>query len=381
MKKIVADRRALHRIPELDRDLDRTMRYLRDALKGLRCKLFSPIPNSLCAFFDNGQDRSIAFRSGADGLPVHERSFLPFASQHPGQMHSCGHDGHMAMLLELARRMDNIRASRNILLIFQPAEETTGGARDICKSGVFEAHRTEAIFGLHLWPDLPLGVIASRENEMMSRSCEVRVEIAGRSASVARAEEGLDALEAGFEFYRRARAAEAAWPRDIYRLMRFGRMESGCQCNVISDHTRMEGTLRAFQDEVFFGILNALNQAAEEIGTESGCRISIETSMGYPAVMNPPELYRRVRAAGIPFEELKHPVMITEDFSWYQRHLPGLFFFLGAGPCPPLQADNFNFDETALDVGANFLEQLALRFGEAPGTLDVDSQQGQHPTD
>ena len=363
MEQIVADRRALHRIPELDRDLDRTMAYLRGALSGLRCKLFSPIPGSLCAFFDNGCAQSVAFRSGADALPVHERSFLPFASEIPGQMHSCGHDGHMAMLLELARRMQGVRAGRNILLIFQPAEETTGGARDICKSGVFEACHVEAVFGLHLWPDLPLGTIASRENEMMSRSCEVTVDIEGRAVSVARASEGADALRAGFEFYRRARDAEAAWPSDLYRLMHFGRMESGCKCNVVSDHTRMEGTLRAFQDEVFFGILNALSRAADEISAETGCRIKIETSMGYPAVMNPPELYRRVRAAGIQFSALEHPAMVTEDFSWYQRHLPGMFFFLGAGPCPPLQADDFNFDEHALETGADFLEQLALRFG------------------
>ena len=131
MQQIIADRRALHRVPELDRELDRTLAYLRDALKGLRCRLFSPIPNSLCAFFDNGRGRSIAFRSGCDALPVHERSFLPFASEIPGQMHSCGHDGHMAMLLELARRMEGVRAPRDVLLIFQPAEETTGGARDI----------------------------------------------------------------------------------------------------------------------------------------------------------------------------------------------------------------------------------------------------------
>ena len=362
MQQIINDRRALHRIPELDRELDRTMAYLRDALTQLRCRLFSPIPNSLCAFFDNGCGRAIAFRSGCDALPVHERSFLSFASEIPGQMHSCGHDGHMAMLLELARRMESIRAPRDILLIFQPAEETTGGARDICKSGIFERLNVEAIFGLHLWPDLPLGTIASRENEMMSRSCEVRVEIAGRSVSVARSGEGRDALRAGFEFYRRALEAEAAWPPELHRLMHFGRMESGCQCNVVSDHTRMEGTLRAFQDEVFYGILRALERAAEEISAGSGCHIRIETSMGYPAVLNPPELYRRVRAAGVRFHELEHPVMVTEDFSWYQRHLPGLFFLLGVGPCPPLQADDFNFDESVLTTGADFLEEIALRF-------------------
>ena len=363
MKQIVADRRALHRIPELDRDLDRTLSYLRKALSGLRCKLFSPIPNSLCAYFDNGCGATLAFRSGADALPVQERSFLPFASEIPGRMHACGHDGHMAMLLELARRVHERRTERNILLIFQPAEETTGGARDICKSGVFESHNVEAVFGVHLWPELPMGVIASRKNEMMSRSCEVRVKISGRSCSVANVQEGADALRAGVEFSRRAVPAEAAWPPEVYRRVHFGKMESGCQCNVVSDITRMEGTIRAFQDEVFFGILDKLNRAANEIAAESGCRVQLETSMGYPAVMNPPELYDKLRASGVDFVELEHPVMITEDFSWYQRHLPGLYFFIGVGPSPALQADDFNFDETALDVGVDFLENIALRLG------------------
>lgn len=361
MKQIIADRRALHRIPELDRDLDRTLAYLREALRGLRCKLFAPIPNSLCAFFDNDCDLTIAFRSGADALPVQERSFLPFSSEIPGQMHSCGHDGHMAMLLELARRMNDVQAKRNILLIFQPAEETTGGARDICKSGVFESYHVEAVFGMSLWPDLPLGVIASRKNEMMSRSCEVNIDIVGRSSNVARYEAGIDALKAGMELYRRAMEAEQRYPSNVFRLLHFGRFESGRQCNVVSDHTRMSATLRAFQDDVFFGILNAIEQAATDVANESGCKIQIETSMGYPAVMNPPELYERIRNC-VDFQPLERPIMITEDFSWYQRHLSGMFFFLGIGPCPALQADDFNFDESVLDVGADFWEKLALQF-------------------
>jgi len=362
MKQIIADRRALHRIPELDRDLDRTMAYLRASLKGLRCKLFSPIPNSLCAYFDNGCESAIAFRSGCDALPVQERTFLPYASEIPGQMHSCGHDGHMSMLLELARRMDHESAGRNILLIFQPAEETTGGARDICKSGIFENLNVEAVFGIALWPDLPLGMIASRKNEMMSRSCEVNIDIIGRSSNVANYESGIDALHAGMELYRRAKAAEEAYAEDAFRRLHFGRFASGRQCNVVSGHTRMEGTLRAFHDEVFFGILDALEKAAKEIAEESGCKISLETSMGYPAVMNPPELYERLQTCGLEFEELEKPIMMTEDFSWYQKHLSGMFFFLGIGPCPSLQADDFNFDESALDTGADFLEKLALKF-------------------
>lgn len=358
MKQIVADRRALHRIPELDRDLDRTMDYLRNSMRRLRCRLFSPIPNSLCAYFDNGAPTTLAFRSGADALPVHERTFLPYASEIPGQMHACGHDAHMAMLLELARRMDEAHEEKNILLIFQPAEETTGGARDICKSGVFEACNVEAIFGVHLWPDLPQGTIASRKNEMMARSCEVNVSIEGLSCSVACAEKGVDALRAGYALYSRLPvAADDVSPEKRF-VLHFGRMESGCRCNVVSDYTRMEGTLRAFDDEVFFGVLDALNRTAEAISAETGCRISIDTSMGYPTVSNMPELYARVRSC-IDFTELEAPVMITEDFSWYQRHLPGMFFFLGTGPSPALQSDTFNFNERVLFTGADFLEKLA----------------------
>lgn len=360
MKQIVEDRRALHRIPEIDRELDRTLAYLRNALKPLRCRLFSPIPNSLCAYFDNGATHTLAFRSGCDALPLQERSFLPFSSEISGQMHACGHDGHMAMLLELARRMHTRTSKRNILLIFQPAEETTGGARDICKSGVFETYNTEAIFGLHLWPDLPLGVIASRENEMMSQSCEVRVSINGRSCSAAKAENGVDALRAGLAFYQRAMEIEAECPQNAYCRLHFGKFRSGNACNTVSDHTRIEGTLRAFSGDIFPDVLDRLRTAAKDISVETGCKIDIETSMGYPAVVNPTNLYRRVRASNINFNYLEQPVMTTEDFSWYQQHLSGMFFFIGTAPSPALQSDDFDFDESVLEIGADFLEKLAL---------------------
>lgn len=360
MKQIIEDRRALHRIPEIDRELDRTLAYLRNALKLLRCKLFSPIPNSLCAYFDNAAASTVAFRSGCDALPIHERSFLPFSSEIPGQMHACGHDGHMAMLLELARRMHEAPAKNNILLIFQPAEETTGGARDICKSGVFERFHVEAIFGLHLWPDLPKGRIASRINEMMSQSCEVRILINGRSSSAAKAMDGADALRAGLAFYERALQIEDSYPKNSLCRLHFGKFRSGNACNTVSNHSRIEGTLRAFDGEIISDMLDRLNSSAKEIAAETDCRIDIETSMGYPAVANPEALYLRVRNSGIEFENLELPVMTTEDFSWYQQHLPGMFFFIGTAPSPALQADDFDFDEAVLEIGADFLEKLAL---------------------
>ena len=236
--QVIQYRRALHRIPELDRDLPETLAYLRGILSPLSCTLSSPIPGALCAFFDFGRPDAIAFRSDADALPITERTGLPFASVHPGRMHACGHDGHMAMVLDLAVWLDQQTAlPHNVLLLFQPAEETTGGAKDLCQSGVLEAHKVQCVFGMHLWPELPAGVIASRKREMMSRSCEVSVTITGRSSHIAKAEEGLDALAAGVEFYRRAAALEAALPPHLFRLLKFGRMESGTVRNAVSGKT------------------------------------------------------------------------------------------------------------------------------------------------
>ena len=219
----------------------------------------------------------------------------------------------------------------------------------------------EAIFGLHLWPGLPAGVIASRKGELMARSCEVKVDVCGKAAHIAKAEEGLDALAAGVKFYARAMEMEAGLPKEVFRLLKFGKFESGRVCNALSDHTHMEGSLRAFQDEVFFGMRQALLDIAGEVEAQTGCTVRLDMNDGYPAVLNPADLYDRVRLA-VSFLELPKPAMTTEDFSWYQRSLPGMFFFLGLGDVPALHADNFDFDETILTKGADFFELLAESF-------------------
>lgn len=360
--KIIEDRRALHRIPELDRDLPETLSYLRGALAGLNCRVFSPMEGAVCAYFDFGRPASIAFRSDADALPIQERTGLDFASVHPGKMHACGHDGHMAIALELARRLSAKESlPHNVLVVFQPAEETTGGARDLCRTGVFERYGVQAIFGLHLWPGLPEGVIASRKEELMARSCEVRVDVYGRSAHIAHAEEGLDALKAGVLFYSRAMDMADALPDNVFRLLKFGKFESGRVCNALSAHTRMEGSLRAFQDDVFFALRQNLLDIAGEVEAETGCACRVEMNQGYPAVMNPAPLYDRVRRA-VEFAPLPKPMMVTEDFSWYQRSMPGMFFLLGAGDAPALHREDFNFHEAILTKGADFFELLAERF-------------------
>lgn len=360
--QIFRDRHALHQIPELDLQLPKTMEYLEASLKGLNCWVFSPIQSALCAYFDFGAPRAIAFRSDADALPICERTNLPFASRHEGRMHACGHDGHMAILLELARRLSQKKTlPHNVLLVFQPAEETTGGARDICATGIFREYQVEAIFGLHIWPGLEEGAVFCRRNEMLSRSCEVKVDIYGKSAHIAKAMEGIDALAAGTEFYQRVMAMEGALPRNVFRLLKFGRFESGTVCNAISDHTHMEGSLRAFQDEVFYALQAGIMSIGKEIQRGSGCTVSVNMNDGYPAVINPSGLYDRVKRL-VDFGELAEPSMIAEDFSWYQKSLPGLFFFLGAGDVPALHADDFDFNEAILVKGADFFEELAEKY-------------------
>ena len=360
--QIFNDRHALHQIPELDRNLPKTMAYLKNALTGLRCTVFSPMDGALAAWFDFGREGAIAFRADADALPIGEKTNAPYASRHPGCMHACGHDGHMAILLELARRLNAKETlPHNVLLVFQPAEETTGGAKDICETGIFEKYNVQAIFGLHLWPGIEAGTIASRKKELMARSCEVNVDVYGKSSHIAKAAEGIDALEAGAEFYREALELERALPEEIFRLLKFGKFHSGTVRNALSAHTHMEGSLRAFQDEIFDFLHDGLVAIAEEVEETYGCTVNLHFSDGYPAVMNPEELFDRV-ARTVDFAVLEEPFMTAEDFSWYQRYLPGMFFFLGLGDTPALHADTFDFDEGILLKGADFFEKLAEEF-------------------
>ena len=361
--QVIQFRRDLHRIPELGRDLPKTLSYLRAVLEPLRCTLSSPIPGSLCAFFDFGQESAIAFRGDCDALPVTERTGAPYASIHPGRMHACGHDAHMAMVLDLAVWLNHQQSlSHNVLLVFQPAEETVGGARDLCRSGVFETYHTSCIFGMHLWPEIPSGVIASRERELMIHSCEVNVDITGKPIHIVRASQGVDALSAAVEFYRRSALLEANVPDQLGHLLKFGKLESGTARNVVSGHAHLLGSMRAFRDEVYQALLDGMQDIGRQLELEYGCTVRVETSEGYPTVYNPPDLFRRVQSSGIPFQVLEEPVMIAEDFSWYQHHLPGMFFFLGTGPSPALHADDFHFDENILLTGASFWKSLAAQY-------------------
>ncbi|HPE15547.1 MAG TPA: amidohydrolase [Oscillospiraceae bacterium] len=356
-------RRALHQIPELGHDLPETAAYVRGALEKLPCTVFSPVPNAVCAFFDAGKKDAVAFRADMDALPIAEKSACSFASRHPGRMHACGHDGHMAMLLGLAERIPALleMLPNNVLLIFQPAEETDGGARLICETGLLERYHVLRVFGLHLWPGLPAGKLFTRPDALMAKSSEVDVEIAGKSAHISRAGEGADALYAGAAFLCRVyefsrRLASEGTPH----LLKFGLLESGTVRNALSAHTVLRGSLRVFSPEGFSALRGGMREIADGLERETGCVFTVSLSEGYPAVVNDPALWTHVRAvlgADAP-RELPEPVTAGEDFSFYQQRVPGLFAFLGVGPGEPLHSAAFAFDEDVLQSGLDYYEKL-----------------------
>ena len=362
MEQIVLDRRALHRIPELDKDTPKTLAYLQSSLSGLDCKVFSPAQSALCAYFDFGADTTIAFRSDTDALPLTEVTGAEYASTHPGKMHACGHDGHMAILLELARRLDRMKSCKNnVLLVFQPAEESGGGAKDICDSGVFAQYGVRAIFGLHVWAGMEKGTLWSCVGPMMIRSSSMLIDVCGRSVHVSESWLGLDALAAGAEVYRRIMALDHSLPPDTKRLIKIGKFHSGTVGNAVSAHTEIRGTLRAYEDDLFFSLREKIYGICAAVEAETGCRVKVDISEGYPAVWNPQALHDAVKKI-VEFHPLPKPSMGAEDFAWYQRYLPGMFFFLGVGEAPAAHSTNFDFDDSVLSCGADFFQTLAEKF-------------------
>ena len=150
-------------------------------------------------------------------------------------------------------------------------------------------------------------------------------------------------------------------PKTVLRTLNFGKFQSGSACNVLSDSTVLEGSLRTFQDDIFYSLRAGIISAGKTVERASGCTVSVTMNEGYPTLVNPGKLYNKVKELA-DFRELGQPCLITEDFAWYQQSLPGMFFFLGVGETPVLSADDFTFDEAVLEKGADFFEELAVNF-------------------
>ena len=362
LSAVTTHRRFLHQIPELGFDLSQTIMLVTGVLRGYRCDYFSPLPGCVYAWFDFGKDETVAVRADMDGLPVEEATGLPYSSRNPGRMHACGHDGHTAMALDLCQWLSERPSglARNVLVIFQPSEETAEGAKQVCEAGLLQRYHVTRVFGMHLWPGVPKATIVTRPGPMMSRSSDVNVSVRGRSVHLSRVEEeGQDALAAAAEFIMRTYSMLESVPRP--RVLRFGKMNSGVVRNAVSGGAALEGSMRTYSEETYQECKRILERTADAVGASTRCAFQVSVGGGCPAVWNNEELYEAVRkglgddAPGL----LEEPVMASEDFSYYQKEVPGVFFFLGTGDTPEIHAPNFDFDDEAiLPVGAAFWRRV-----------------------
>ncbi len=355
---LTAHRRALHRIPERGNQEWETKQYLLDCL--VRCRpdeLTEMLDTGIrCVFRGNGSKGAIAFRADMDALPVEEPEGCPFGSVHPGRMHACGHDGHMAMLLTLAQFLSEHRnLPRDVVLIFQPAEETTGGADRMVKAGALLNPEVCEIYGLHMMPDVPLGTIACVKGPIMASTCEIDVRFDGQASHGAAPHLGRDAILASAYFLtelqsiisRRIDPAERA-------VVTIGHMEAGRIRNTLADEAKLEGIVRTYSNDVFDKIEVLIRSLISGIEAGFDVRGTLTKHVYYPCTCNDAAAFERVRrTAGERFAEAV-PRMTAEDFSYYQLACPGAFAFLGCKDeryGQPLHSPLFGFDEHALVYG------------------------------
>lgn len=366
MENYVKYRRDLHKIPETFFQEYKTSEYIKNVLKDKPCKMIPVAGTGVLAFFDNSKDETIAFRADIDALGITEDKDSEYKSTHEGFMHACGHDGHMAMLLALSDYLaENYKKYKfNIVLIFQPAEESVGGAKPIIESGELDKLNITKIFGYHVWPEEEIGVITTKAGPLMARTSELTVTVNGKSSHVASADMGVDANEVLAHIICDAyKMRQEELPEGTLSLLRFGTVNGGVVRNIIADKAVAAGSLRTFDDGVFDFLLRRLKEICAENDKKFGSTTVIEATEGYPAVMNDPGLYEDykeiVKRSGAVFKEREMPHMTGEDFAFYQKKWPGVFAFLGVGLVPALHNNRFDFDEKALKYGIdNFVALL-----------------------
>ena len=367
---VTSTRRLLHQIPELGFDLFKTSEYVRSIMESLGYSVESVAKTGWIAFNQGELNEVIAFRADMDALPVSETTNVEFASEHPGKMHACGHDGHMTMLLGLAKRLAKQQTKYSVVFIFQPAEEGPGGAKIIVNSKLFSSFDIKAIFGIHLYPGLPEGTFGLCEGPMMAQNGEFDLTIRGVSAHGAQPHLGTDAILAqaaliqGFHTI----VSRNLNPLDS-AVITVGTINGGEARNIIAQSVSVSGTIRAFNEDVYTSLKKRINDVIA--GCETSYEVTIESSIRdyYPPVINDRKLVHLAKKTLHENEQTEvQPLMISEDFSFYQQVVPGCFVLLGTkneekGYVSPLHSSNFNFDEAVLLKGIDFFENILKNFG------------------
>lgn len=357
LEEVIVCRRYLHQYPEIELETEKTKQFLISKLKTYGDFEIEEgfAKNGFVAYLrvDDSLD-SIGFRSDMDALPTQEDNDISFKSKVDGKSHACGHDGHMAIQLGLAKYLSEHKQELkcNITFVFQPGEEGPGGAKLMIQEGLFEKYPMKCIFGTHLMSDIKAGKIACTSGAMMARNGEVNIDIYGQSAHGAMAYLGNDAIIAASALVQQLQSIVS---RNIDPLkstvLTIGKMSGGQARNVICDHVNMQGTLRSFHDDSYEIQNRRIKEMCKGIEITYHVKVDVQIEDYYYAVVNDEQLDRMLQEV-LDEDYIKQtPKMIAEDFSFYQREVPGLFFFTGVKEeeyQKGIHDSQFNFNESSL---------------------------------
>lgn len=398
--KVIEWRRDIHRHPELSNREFRTAAKVAEHLErlGLDDVQTGIAHTGVVGTLRGGKPGPvIALRADMDALPVREQTGLPFASEETGEyqgrevpvMHACGHDAHVAMLMGAAEVLANNREqlAGTVKFFFQPAEEGApdgeeGGAALMIEEGVLDGpDAPEAVFGIHVWP-VPPGTIAYRPGSFMAAADNLRIDIRGRQTHGSAPWMGVDPIYVSSQIIMALQAIPSRH-LDITKgpaVITIGNIEGGVRGNIIPDDVQMQGTIRTFDEGVREELHARLRKTVSLIAESNGAESTVTIDAYAPVTGNDPELLSRMMptldwAAG-PDSVAEHPLITgAEDFSYFQKRIPGLYLMLGinkegvaAGQAAPNHSPHFHVNEDALIVGVRTMTGLALDYARTAGT-------------
>lgn len=367
-------RRRLHRVPEKGFQEYKTQKIITDALDEMGVKYTTERTWVIGLIEGELEGDVVGIRADIDALPMEEPEGCDFRSEHAGMMHACGHDAHTAILLGAAKVLSSMRDKLHgkVKLLFQPAEETVGGAEPMVAAGAMENPHVDRVYGLHVMPRLPLGVVETRVGTLNASTDTVRLTIRGKAGHGAYPESGADAIVCAAQVIT---ALQTLVSRNLSPLssavLSLGMIEGGTAGNIICDEVRIRGTLRTANSEIRAMMKGRIRAVAEGISLAMGCRAEVSIESGYAALVNDAgEAARIKRVAARLFGESNavekaEPSMGGEDFSFFSDCAKGAFFHIGCVqekdmPAPPLHSRDFYIDEECLTVGAMMHVALVL---------------------
>ena len=367
-----AIRQDIHRHPELAYEEKRTAAIVAERLRGWGIPVHEGIGGTgVVGVVESGKSsRSIGLRADMDALPIHEASGLPYESVHPGCAHSCGHDGHTAMLLSAARYLaESRRFDGRVHLIFQPAEEGKAGARAMIEAGLFERFPCEEVYALHNWPALPAGTVATRPGAIMAAADRVEIQVRARGGHAAQPHLSADAILCAAQI---VTAAHTLVSRRIdpnaTAVLSLTRISGGSSHNVMPAEVAITGTVRSFDPAVQDRLEASLSELVEGIARASECTATIDYHRYYPPTLNDTECAGHALDAA---QELlgeamlaPAPAFTSEDFAFMLQAVPGAYIWLGQGSAEratALHTPDYDFNDEVLPIGAALLASIAER--------------------